>query len=601
MIHLNSAYQNQKLSLMYCFAPAGTSTQLVKIVRIVRDTVNMQVYLDMYYQHTANNPFYISIIDGILGGGHWEVLDKFIPVSETEDGIEVMDSLYLGYDFNIGRDVIDCGDNISRIQFSYSKPGLSESELPNGWLAAWNHTELRAIHWNTLKTIMKLGNVENTTDGEKDVNSARFLKGWTDTRNVATVPNDYNGSFKIMGIKTNGANNVTGHTLDGSMYATLLGIRGWNDNSGGRAHEFALTLKGAIYHRVGETTTWEAWRKIAHTSDIPTALSSFTNDLTKVKLVPSPGSWIQGMQVNNAAVAIRDKATTNSYYPAMTMQLKDGHVGTIGMCSNNFGLWGYLAGRTANGSDAAFYFDFGQKMWCVGPALKGDLKGNADTATALASNAGSATQPVYFSGGKPVACSYTLGKSVPSDAKFTDTTYPIEVTASSAAACKSAATIGYSKSLSGVFSSNNGAVYSQRYSDKWQAYIYQDYRTGHLAVRGNNNGTMSSYNWIPWAKSAQSGTGTTKYLREDGTWSVPPDTNTWRGIQNNLTSTSTSDSLSAAQGRALANGSARDSTKLPLAGGSMTGAINMNGHDINLASDAYFFCWSKYIPWNNKS
>lgn len=41
-----------------------------------------------------------------------------------------------------------------------------------------------------------------------------------------------------------------------------------------------------------------------------------------------------------------------------------------------------------------------------------------DTATA-----GSATQPVYFKDGKPVATTYTLGKSVPSDAKFTDTTY----------------------------------------------------------------------------------------------------------------------------------------------------------------------------------
>lgn len=34
--------------------------------------------------------------------------------------------------------------------------------------------------------------------------------------------------------------------------------------------------------------------------------------------------------------------------------------------------------------------------------------------------AGSATQPVYFSGGYPVACTYTLEKSVPSNAVFTD-------------------------------------------------------------------------------------------------------------------------------------------------------------------------------------
>lgn len=49
--------------------------------------------------------------------------------------------------------------------------------------------------------------------------------------------------------------------------------------------------------------------------------------------------------------------------------------------------------------------------------------GSASSAAALTSNAGSSTQPVYFSDGKPVACSYTLSKSVPADALFTDHTY----------------------------------------------------------------------------------------------------------------------------------------------------------------------------------
>lgn len=39
----------------------------------------------------------------------------------------------------------------------------------------------------------------------------------------------------------------------------------------------------------------------------------------------------------------------------------------------------------------------------------------------LTVSAGSATQPVYFSNGKPVTTTYTLGKSVPSNAVFTDT------------------------------------------------------------------------------------------------------------------------------------------------------------------------------------
>ena len=36
-------------------------------------------------------------------------------------------------------------------------------------------------------------------------------------------------------------------------------------------------------------------------------------------------------------------------------------------------------------------------------------------------NVGSGTKPVYFKDGEPVACTYTLGKSVPSNADFSDT------------------------------------------------------------------------------------------------------------------------------------------------------------------------------------
>lgn len=64
----------------------------------------------------------------------------------------------------------------------------------------------------------------------------------------------------------------------------------------------------------------------------------------------------------------------------------------------------------------------------------GNLSGNANTATALTSSAGSSTQPIYFSGGKPVACTYTLSKSVPADAKFTDTWRPLGTTGDTACA-----------------------------------------------------------------------------------------------------------------------------------------------------------------------
>lgn len=117
----------------------------------------------------------------------------------------------------------------------------------------------------------------------------------------------------------------------------------------------------------------------------------------------------------------------------------------------------------------------------------------ANRATALTSSAGSATQPVYFSGGKPVACTYTLGKSVPSNAVFTDT-------------------------------------------------------------------------------------------------------NTWRGIQNNLTSTSTTDSLSANQGKVLkelvdsksSSGHTHNYAGSDSAGGAATSANKLNTNAGNIEQPIYF-------------
>ena len=55
-------------------------------------------------------------------------------------------------------------------------------------------------------------------------------------------------------------------------------------------------------------------------------------------------------------------------------------------------------------------------------AGSGSAGGSANSAVKLdTATAGSATQPVYFTGGKPTACTYSLNKTVPADAKFTDT------------------------------------------------------------------------------------------------------------------------------------------------------------------------------------
>lgn len=85
------------------------------------------------------------------------------------------------------------------------------------------------------------------------------------------------------------------------------------------------------------------------------------------------------------------------------------------------------------------------------------------------------------------------------------------------------------------------------------------------------------------------GSGTTKYLREDGTWQVPPDTNTQAVSSVNgktgAVSLGASDVGAVPTGRTV-NGkalstnislSASDVKALPISGGTLTGAVNVNG------------------------
>lgn len=83
-------------------------------------------------------------------------------------------------------------------------------------------------------------------------------------------------------------------------------------------------------------------------------------------------------------------------------------------------LWSYIKGKSdstyqAKGSYAAANHSHNY-------AGSGSAGGSANSAVKLdTATAGSTTQPVYFSGGKPVAIGYTIAKSVPADANFSNT------------------------------------------------------------------------------------------------------------------------------------------------------------------------------------
>lgn len=79
-----------------------------------------------------------------------------------------------------------------------------------------------------------------------------------DTRDSATTPSTYSRSVQSHFKKSSVINAPAG----GGFYSTVLGIRGWADNSGGKAHEFAFTDNNQVYIRSGFTPSWEAWRKM---------------------------------------------------------------------------------------------------------------------------------------------------------------------------------------------------------------------------------------------------------------------------------------------------------------------------------------------------
>jgi len=111
---------------------------------------------------------------------------------------------------------------------------------------------------------------------------------------------------------------------------------------------------------------------------------------------------------------------------------------------------------------------------------------------------------------------------------------------------------------------------------KWVA----DKDTTYTNFKGATADAAGSTGLVPAPAKGQQ----TYYLRGDGTWAVPA--NTWRGIQDNLTSSSTTDSLSANQGKVLKgliDGKAASGHTHNYAGSSSAGGAATSANKVNAA------------------
>ena len=79
-----------------------------------------------------------------------------------------------------------------------------------------------------------------------------------DKRSENTTPRSYANNMIFQGLK----NSSTIGSPSSNTYSYLLGLKGWSDDSGGKAHELAFNDKG-IFHRTGpDAGGWGNWSRV---------------------------------------------------------------------------------------------------------------------------------------------------------------------------------------------------------------------------------------------------------------------------------------------------------------------------------------------------
>lgn len=266
-----------------------------------------------------------------------------------------------------------------------SKPPVGYQQMSYGSIPVWwlrgGGTYFLAADYDCTWTIQK-SKYENsgqsvtptTTYPGVNVNRATItanLNGNANTAEFATVGvRDYNNANNIIKIGWSGADldantlsYVAGYTSDMKIHtASKDGVRSW------------LGLGAASYKKV------QSLSAVGHSN------------------------WI-------------NQSTDDGYVPTMAfMAFWNGAFNGSGNSNLQYCDRGRFGTIVTKGSG-----DYAVASHTHNYAGSGSAGGSANSAVKLDSSAGSAIQPVYFKDGKPVATTYALNKTVPADAKFTDT------------------------------------------------------------------------------------------------------------------------------------------------------------------------------------
>lgn len=321
--------------------------------------------------------------------------------------------------------------------FAYSKAGMGYGDFT--WLAAWNGSELRAVNKSLFAAAGHTHSYLPLSGGT--MGGTAFIT-WADSGNWSNSNKNVTFPVNRGGLQWNGQ----------SDYVKLFSQETGNDNlelvlqfgdddsnglsirnavgkqtarisaSGGFTGTFYGNLSGkastAGTADVANSVTW------GNVSGKPGTFTPSSHTHTNIVSRGRKNPCASGTTGNNADAEVNVTGLSlTEAYSASTPTSFGNIINVIGAGAGGAGQL-FLGWSGADSVTEHLYYrshrDTTTGGW--GPwrtvAFTTD---NVASANTLTSNAGSATQPIYFSGGKPVACSYSLSKSVPSNAVFTDT------------------------------------------------------------------------------------------------------------------------------------------------------------------------------------
>ena len=390
-----------------------------------------KVTVDSTLSSTSTNPVQNKVINSALAGksntNHTHDLSTMINTLSTGTATPTDDDYYISQYSSGGTTTTTYHRRPMKALFEYIKSKLSTVAVSGSYNDLSNKPTIPTVGNGTV-TIKQAGTSKgtftmnqsgNTTIELTDNNSWRGIQdnltstSTTDSLSAAQgkVLNDKFVSYVPI------SRTVNGKALSANISLTAsdvgASVSGHTHNYAGSASAGGAANSANILNNYFGTTRQTS-------ANIDLTNSTYAN---KVSYMMATSSMTTGKPPSDAHVLTFGWDTTAGW--GAQLALGDGsgtHMYVRGADSKNnksvYGNW-----KTMLDSDN--YNSYAPSKTGVGASGTWGISvtGNAATATKLSSSAGSANQPVYFSDGKPVAGTYTIAKSVPSDAKFTDTVY----------------------------------------------------------------------------------------------------------------------------------------------------------------------------------